>query len=508
MPDAHRAPRRAHRWLARPTGFALAAVALADGLFFNTHAIGLALPLFLGACGVLVVAANPIRASARLRLFCALAFFLALAALVEDVSWLSVLVAGVTALYLVRLLANGAGEGWPAGLARAMGLPFVGPFRLANDLTRVRRLSARGPKGFKGAASLAAWIAPVLLTLVFLGLFDTANPLIHAWLSTLDLQRLPNLISLPRLGFWLAALCLVWPLVRLRRGRRRAAPLPPQRQEDLPEMQALLGPAAVLRSLVLFNALFAVQTGLDAAYLWGGRALPDGMSHAAYAHRGAYPLIVTALLAAAFVLAAMRPGGPAAASRWIRPLVLVFVAQNVALVTSSILRTALYVETYGLTQLRLAAFIWMGLVGLGLMLIVVQILHGRSNAWLLTANAIAVAATLYLCCFANFPYIVARYNLTHWQTRIGMGSDFDVAYLVSLGPDALPAYVGIKMDGKPYVLTQRQVALLQCEQRSAARMIEQADWRSWTFRNWRLKQVLAAHPLDVAPAGIAPAAAN
>ena len=50
-----------------------------------------------------------------------------------------------------------------------------------------------------------------------------------------------------------------------------------------------------------------MQTGLDLAYLWGGLALPDGMSHAEYAHRGAYPLVVTALLAAGFVLIAMRP---------------------------------------------------------------------------------------------------------------------------------------------------------------------------------------------------------
>jgi len=37
--------------------------------------------------------------------------------------------------------------------------------------------------------------------------------------------------------------------------------------------------------------LFAIQTVLDIQYLWRGAALPDGMSYATYAHRGAYPLI-------------------------------------------------------------------------------------------------------------------------------------------------------------------------------------------------------------------------
>ncbi len=70
----------------------------------------------------------------------------------------------------------------------------------------------------------------------------------------------------------------------------------------------LFGKAAILRALIVFNLMFAVQTVLDAAYLWGGVALPDGMTYASYAHRGAYPLIVTALIAAGFVLAALQAG--------------------------------------------------------------------------------------------------------------------------------------------------------------------------------------------------------
>ena len=55
----------------------------------------------------------------------------------------------------------------------------------------------------------------------------------------------------------------------------------------------------MLRSLILFNLLFAVQTVLDIVYLWGNVALPADISYASYAHRGAYPLILTALIAAA-----------------------------------------------------------------------------------------------------------------------------------------------------------------------------------------------------------------
>ena len=133
------------------------------------------------------------------------------------------------------------------------------------------------------------------------------------------------------------------------------------------------GVATILRSLILFNLLFAVQTILDIVYLWGNATLPADISYASYAHRGAYPLIVTALLAAGFVLAAMRPGGPAEQSKVIRPLVYLWVAQNVLLVASSILRLDLYVQIYLLTWWRVAAFIWMVLVAFGLLLIVARI---------------------------------------------------------------------------------------------------------------------------------------
>ena len=40
------------------------------------------------------------------------------------------------------------------------------------------------------------------------------------------------------------------------------------------------GVATILRSLILFNLLFAVQTVLDVIYLWGNATLPADISYA------------------------------------------------------------------------------------------------------------------------------------------------------------------------------------------------------------------------------------
>jgi hypothetical protein len=224
--------------------------------------------------------------------------------------------------------------------------------------------------------------------------------------------------------------------------------------------------------------LFAVQTVLDLIYLWGDGKLPPDITYADYAHRGAYALILTALLAAGCVLTAMRPGGPAEASKIIRPLVYLWVAQNVMLVASSIQRLHLYVEIYQLTYWRLAAFIWMLLVAIGLMLIVARIVLKRSNDWLIRLNLVSLAGTLYICALINFAAVIADYNVSHNQ-------QLDSAYLAGLGPQALPA-----VDKARQLLPNNQ-----CLVRSHDRLVQQqqqimSSWRSWGFRSYRLQRYL------------------
>ena len=110
------------------------------------------------------------------------------------------------------------------------------------------------------------------------------------------------------------------------------------------------------------------------------------MTYADYAHRGAYPLIVTALLAAGFVLVAMRPGGPAESSRLIRRWC--WPGSRRTSCWSISVDPAARSLCRGLFAdlLRVAAFIWMGLVALGLVLILSRIAPTRPNSWLITAN--------------------------------------------------------------------------------------------------------------------------
>lgn len=92
---------------------------------------------------------------------------------------------------------------------------------------------------------------------------------------------------------------------------------------------SLLLARIMTRGLLLFNLVFLVQNLLDVEYLWAGAALPEGVTYAGYAHRGAYPLIATALIAGGLTLLAF--SGKCSGPAWKRARVLVYfwLGQNV-----------------------------------------------------------------------------------------------------------------------------------------------------------------------------------
>jgi hypothetical protein len=362
---------------------AAACVALADWLFYGWQ-IGISLALFLGVLGIIAVVSNGVRATRSAQIVMTAVFVAGLLALIEHVNILSVIMGTLaTALFVIVLTARETSS-WQKQLFEAATTPLRGPFQLAGDLFGALQLiKERFPEWLR-IGSLIAWIIPLGAFAIFLGLFASANPLIEYGLKQLDLRIFFNVLDPRRMGFWVLVVCTIWPLIRRPIVRKLTLQheLRVSGAADFPDMDDLFGVQAMSRALILFNVLFALQTGLDLTYLWGGASLPDGMSHAEYAHRGAYPLIVTALLAAGFVLIAMRPNGPAENSRLIRPLVLAWIGQDVLLVVSSIFRLDLYVATFSLTYLRLAALIWMVLVAAGLLLILIQIVTRKPNSWL------------------------------------------------------------------------------------------------------------------------------
>lgn len=432
-------------------------VALGDLLFWGQGA-GLSLAVFAGAVFAVATAQVPWRAKARPATLLALG----LLPVVDYVQALSLaflalsLAGAIVWAHLPGLDAEGR---LATGLRLLARLPLggiLGVLHLAMDRAARPRIGV-SPRSF-----LRNWAVPLGGTLIFAALLADANPLIEQALSlNFDAGRLVN-----RAIFWAGLALLVWPMLDAPKPARLAF-----RAVALPGINA----GSALRALVMFNLLIGLQSGLDLSILLGGAELPRGMSFAAYAHRGAYPLLATALLAGAFALSARPYLGE---HRLIRPLMLLWLGQNMMLCASALLRLDLYVQAYGLTYLRIHAAIWIVLVAAGLALCLWQALRGRTNLWLLSRVAVMGLATLYLCSFVNFAALIARHNLAQPFN--------DTDYTCSLGPTSAAALAK----------ALAQTPELALDLPGCTPMPPQiSGWRDWGFRNWRVARYLAAHPV-------------
>lgn len=456
-------------------GIALAAATAADALFVFQRA-GSTLGYFALALLALVAAASPAargHGASRVALAAAALFALLL---VLDPGPLALLLYW-TALTLAMLLPRTArfDDGWRWAMRLVLHGAFS-PLGLVRDLLLATRAGRRrGPSGIRRKALVL--VLPLIGSLVFILLFAAANPLIDAALQSIRLSPDLSDETLARVFFWPFILVLVWTVLRPPRVRLEPAGAGLDPDLELPGVT----PASVLLSLAAFNLLFALQNGLDLAFLWSGAGLPAGMTLAEYAHRGAYPLIATALLAGLFVLVTLRPGSATAASRPIRLLVTVWIAQNLLLVASTMLRTFDYIEAYSLTELRIAALVWMVLVAIGLALICYRLLRGKSGAWLINANLVAALAVLTASAAVDFGRTAAAWNVRHAREAGGRGAALDLCYLHQLGPSALLPL--IELEGRPLPAELRErVAWLRS--RAMANLAErQADWHGWTWRN-------------------------
>ena len=464
---------------------ALGLAALADWLFYAED-LGLSVAIFAVALTCSALAANPFSRDRRRIVSAGIILVAGLIPVIEELGAMSFILLVLALATSVAIVTGSDLSGPRSRLAALRDLLLTGPYRLVRDV-------AAGFHGPSIMTRMAMWFVPLALGAIFVALFASANPLIAQWIELLGPGNAANHVSVIRLMFWVAALSIVWPFVHIR-WRGRVARDVRADQAFVHERQAsarwehVFGPATILHSLVLFNLLFAVQTILDMTYLWGNATLPAGLTYAAYAHRGAYALTIATLLAACFALVAVKPGAADTEPKLLRLLVYLFVAQNIVLVASSILRLKLYVETYLLTYWRITAFVWMLLVALGFVFILARIALERSNEWLVRINLRALAAALYLCSLTNLAAVIADFNVAHSRETGGSGVWLDTCYLAGLGPQALPAIdKAIQMGKFNSNLESRRDRLLERQSH------DMASWRAWSFRSWRLQRVLDAH---------------
>jgi len=340
--------------------------------------------------------------------------------------------------------------------------------------TRERRGTATG-RGVRVALAGMVLAAPLLL--VFGTLFAAADPLFARYTS--DLARsldeavghLATILGVAWLtGGLIAGLALARCPADLELGRPRAA----------------IGDAVAV-ALTLVVALFSAFLAVQARALLGGSAWIEarvGLSYAEYARQGFFHLLASAGIALPIVLAAdwaVAPGD--LRRRRMAALSGALVLMVLAVLASAARRMALYVDAYGLTELRLYASAVMAWLVPTFVAFAIAAFRGTRERFAFQALVAGGCVVLALAVL-DPPAAIVRFNASRGP---GSVEGFDALYASSLGADAVPALLQIlpSLPHEPKCVVARDLL-----SRAVAR--RDADWRTYNVSRVRAGALLAA----------------
>jgi hypothetical protein len=314
------------------------------------------------------------------------------------------------------------------------------------------------------------------LLLVFGALFVAADAVFKQLVSSAVPSVDASLVE--RVAIVVVWAWLVGGLLRdLLKARERAEEVP------LARTRRGLGVVEICVALAFLDALFLAFVIVQFRYLFGGSALVQSEAHltyAEYARHGFFELVaVTALTLPVLLLADWALGDRARrAFRWLAVVLLALLAVVIA---SALQRMRLYVQHFGLTELRLYAtgvILWLAVVAAWF---AVTVLRGRRHAFAVGALVAGFAATFALN-VVNPDALIAGTNVTRPAV--------DVAYLARLSDDAVPTLVT-----RIRSLPAPQRAVLA--QALLARGASNGDWRSWNLSRARADDVISRHRAEL-----------
>ncbi|WP_229830365.1 DUF4153 domain-containing protein [Actinoplanes ianthinogenes] len=296
---------------------------------------------------------------------------------------------------------------------------------LVRGMARMRR-PGRGPAPIRIAGTLAV---SVLLLAVFGLLFASADPKFASLVANL----LPD-ISPDSVLRWAFICCFVAPVLGGAAFLRAAPPNLTDLDQTEGRKVSRLEWAVPLGLLTL---LFATFVAVRLTVLFGGDPhvrRTAGLTYAEYARAGFWQLcIVTGLTLVVLAGAARWAPRASARDRLVLRVVLgALTVLTLVIVASALAQMQVYIDTYGLTRLRLlvaSCEVWFGVI-----LVLVLLAGVRIRApWLPRAAIGAGVLALLGLAAANPDLLIARNQVDRPADRV------DVGYLSDLSLDAVPA---------------------------------------------------------------------
>lgn len=332
-----------------------------------------------------------------------------------------------------------------AALVMSAALSVSGVFHVAFVDVKWRELQP-GALTRRALVVLRGFLIALPLLLIFIALLTSADEAFATILKNLFNIDFPLVI-----GHVLFTLVIAIPVAGYLRSILTPAALPDIQR---PSWFQLAAPETNI-AIALVDILFALFVAVQLRYFFGGAALvkvAPKLTYAEYARRGFFELVAVAALVLPLLLVAEWLIDKSGRMKLFRGLALVQILLVFVILVSAYRRMQLYVDEFGLTELRVYTTAFMFLIAALLAWFAATVLTGRRQHFFIGAVACGLVAVIVLHAINPDALIV--------RTNVAKNRALDVEYLKSLSADADPALVAAKL---PCTNKRKQAA----------------DWRSW-----------------------------
>lgn len=237
--------------------------------------------------------------------------------------------------------------------------------------------------------------------------------------------------------------------------------------------------------LIAVGIVYVVYLISQLAYFSGGFSgiLPEGYTVAEYARRGFFEMAWLCVINLGIIALAIGLTSPKGASPLLTKLLCLFLGLvTLFLVVSASAKMFIYIDTYGLTRLRVLTEVIMIWLGLSTIIVCVWLfLPKLAYMKIILVLALVLGAAVG---WADVDTVVARYNVNAYLS--GELQTVDVNYLGTLGSGATPYIQKLMNDPNSSIYTPARVEVYSRE--DSGKAVE--DIRDWNYADYRSDSLL------------------
>lgn len=188
-----------------------------------------------------------------------------------------------------------------------------------------------------------------------------------------------------------------------------------------------------LLTLISLNALLFFVNLLDINVFFVQNNAVNS-DYSSLLHKGTWILIFSIILSAGIVLYIFRANlNFYKKNKWLKVASYVWIAQNMVLASSVIMRVYNYIVHHGLAYKRIGVIVFVIATIVGLITLAHKVKDIKSVSYLFRINGISIFSILLLTSLFNWDLIIAKHNINHAHNK-----DIDFLFELSLSDKTLP----------------------------------------------------------------------